>query len=97
MSPRPNTGTRAAALSDGRAANPTRVIDDRWNEQMTGVLRRAAEVRESRERARSTEDERAARRETEALLAMIQGHAQPGTSRRGAHPGPPPGAKGTTS
>jgi hypothetical protein len=97
MSPRSNASQRAAPSTGGGAANPTRVIDDRWNEQMTGVLRRAAEVRESRERARSSEDERAARRETEALLAMIQGHAETGARRKGAHPGPPPRAKGATS
>jgi hypothetical protein len=57
--------------------NPKRVIDDHWNEQMQGVLRRAAEVRETRDRARSAEDARSAERETAALQALIDGHAKP--------------------
>ncbi len=88
MSPRTSAGTRATASSPGGAANPKRPIDDRWNEQMTSVLRRAAEVRESRERARSSEDQKSARRETEALLAMIQGKAAPRGSGSASNPAP---------
>ncbi len=57
------------------SAGPTRIVDDRWNEQMQRVLREAADTRTVRDRARSLEDLRTARRESAALMALIDGHA----------------------
>ncbi len=42
-----------------------------WNEQMASILREAGAVRDELERARSTEDARLIRQESEAFLALI--------------------------
>ncbi len=52
-------------------------LDDRWNQQMTRLLREAAEVRDERERARSSEDELLAQREVTALPDLIRTHGAP--------------------
>jgi 16S rRNA C1402 N4-methylase RsmH len=87
MSPRPNARHSATEDGTGAGGNPKRAIDDRWNEQMTGVLRRAAEVRQARELARASDDERSARRETDALLALIERQATPRAGDDTSHPG----------
>ncbi len=73
-----------------------RPIDHRWNEQMTGILRRAAEVREARERARSSDDLHARERETAALMALIQGRAASRAERAAAHAAPSKRGRGRT-
>ncbi len=44
---------------------------------MTEILRKAADVREKRERERSSEDDLSARREAAALLVLIRSHGRP--------------------
>ena len=56
----------AGSTATRRASDP-----DRWNERITRVLREAAEVRDELERARSAEDIRLARQESEACLAIV--------------------------
>jgi len=56
--------------------NPmTRSEEARWNEEMTRILREAAETRAQLDRTRSTEDNRLARQQSEACLALIDGVA----------------------
>lgn len=99
MNPRPR------AIPGGGLAHrrPTAVRhqapSDQWNQQMTRVLREAAEVREERERARSSEDELLAQRETAALMDLIQGRGRPRTSEHISRPaaGGSPGPADVTS
>jgi hypothetical protein len=69
--------TPATRRSDGEAAGPgagpsrNRSASGGWNERMTRILREAAEVRDQLERARSTENDRLAKDESEACLALI--------------------------
>ena len=58
---------------------PHQTLDDRLNVQMTRLLREAAQVREVRERARSSADGHLARREATALLHAIRTRGQPKT------------------
>jgi hypothetical protein len=51
--------------------------DDRWARQMTRLLREAAEARDKRERARASQDESEARRESAAIMALILAHGRP--------------------
>ena len=44
---------------------------------MTDILRKAADVREKRERDRSSEDDLSARREAAALLVLIRSQGRP--------------------
>lgn len=57
----------------GAVRSRTRVASDgaRWNELITQVLREAAEVRDGLQQARSAEDARLTRMESEACLALI--------------------------
>lgn len=70
--------TRGAA-GDGRPSVPDRrsALDDRWDQQMTHLLREAAEVREGRDRSRSSEDDLLARREATAIRDLIRSHSRP--------------------
>ncbi len=66
---------------------------------MTRVLREAAEVREERERARSSEDELLAQRETAALVDLIQARGRPRANEHISRPaaGRSPGPADVTS
>lgn len=67
-----------AAPPRRRPANELpQAVADRRNQQMTDILRKAADVREKRERDRSSEDDLSARREAAALLVLIRSHARP--------------------
>lgn len=61
-------------------------IDDRWNQQMTSLLREAADLRAARDRTRATEDDVLARRESSALLGAIAAHGRPTTRHYISHP-----------
>jgi hypothetical protein len=78
MTSRRNPAPGAPPATSAAEARPGRIIDDGWNEQVQGVLRRAAESRNDRDRIRSIEDARSTQRETEALMALIDGHTAPG-------------------
>jgi hypothetical protein len=70
--------TRGAAAEGRRSVLALRsALDDRWDQQMTHLLREAAEVREGRDRARSSEDDLLARREATAIRDLIRSHARP--------------------
>ncbi len=81
MNPRPQprpAKAPAQAHAHSRHLNRRhRSIDDRWNEEMTRVLREAAEGREERDRTRLSEDERSTRRESAALLDLIRTQDRP--------------------
>jgi hypothetical protein len=79
MNARTRPPNPAAPLGDARKA-ATRPEDAALNEQMTSLLRQAAEARDDRLRARTLEDDDDGRRATEALYALV-GHG-PGTRRR---------------
>lgn len=64
---RPGRSQRSAPSTERRAAD-----QDRFNNEMTLILREAADERTNRERVRSGEDERRARDETSAMDALIQ-------------------------
>jgi hypothetical protein len=66
-------------LGDARKA-ATRPGDTVLNEQMTSLLRQAAEARDGRLRARTLEDDDDGRRATEALYALVG--REPATRRR---------------
>lgn len=53
-------------------------LDHRWDQEMTRLLRQAAEVREQREHARADEDDHSSRREAAALLELVRAHGRPG-------------------
>jgi hypothetical protein len=57
-------------------------VADRRNQQVTDILRRAAEARDKRDRDRSTQDDLANKREAAALLAIIDSHARPEAQSR---------------
>jgi hypothetical protein len=78
MTPRQNPTPRATPRGPGTAANRTRIVSDPWNEEILGVLRRAAESRADRDRVRNVEDARATEREASALMALIDGHKAAG-------------------
>lgn len=85
-------GGASAGLSRAHSASDP----GRWNERATRILREASEVRDELERARSTEDDRLAKQESEACLALIGTLAssaiQPAASRdhpRRGRPIPP--------
>lgn len=63
-----------APVHGGPAAGRHHQLDHRWDQEMTRLLREAAEVREQRERARAEEDGRASRREAAALLDLVRTH-----------------------
>jgi hypothetical protein len=84
-------------------------VADRRNQQVTDILRRAAEARDKRDLDRSIEDDLSIKREAAALLAVVDSHAQPeaqsraddgtdGTARadRAGDARPGPGTKGTS-
>jgi hypothetical protein len=60
-----------------------RPLDDPWSLEMTRLLRQAAEVREERDHARTSEDAASARNENEALHALIR---TGGRSKAGVEP-----------
>ncbi len=74
MTPRPNRTPRAAPPGPGSNVNRTRIASDPWNEEVQGILRRAAQGRADRDHVRSLEDSRATEREASALAALIDGH-----------------------
>lgn len=61
--------------------------DDRWDQQMSRILRDAAEVREERERARLNADDLSARREASALMLLIASRDRPKAGHHAAHRG----------
>jgi hypothetical protein len=63
-----------------------RALDDQRNEEMTRLLREAAEIREGRERARSIEDSLLARREATAFLDVIRDHGRPKAQHDASRP-----------
>ena len=65
---RPPSQDAPPAESRRRAPRPE---DDLLNQQMTALLRQAAEGREDRQQTRTVEDERAGVRATAALYALV--------------------------
>jgi hypothetical protein len=80
-------GRRPAA---GSSAAHSASDPDRWNQRMTQVLREAAEVRAELERARSTEDTRLARQESEACRVLIATRRSSGSQPDGSPDRPRP-------
>ena len=77
MNARPKTMPVAAVAHPGPATARQRVLDEEWNQEMTRLLREAAELREGRDRERSSEDDLLARHESASLLALIRSHGRP--------------------
>ena len=76
MARRTRAPNEAAPIVEARRGRPATADEDRLNHQIQSALRQAAEVRETRDRARSNEDDRSYRQATEALQALIQGDAR---------------------
>lgn len=69
----PSTAPLHGAPVTGRS----QPLGDRWDQEMTRLLREAAEVREQRARVRAEEDDRSSRRESAALLELVRAHGRP--------------------
>ena len=76
MNTRPDASPAAASVHP-RPVTEQQRLDDRFARQMTRLMRDAAHVREHRERARASEDERTTRREAAAMLELIRAHDLP--------------------
>lgn len=81
MNPQPTTTPAAPLARRPTAAERQRSHDERWNQQMTRLMREAADVRERRERTRASEDDRSARREAAAMLELIRTYDRPHAGR----------------
>jgi hypothetical protein len=79
MAARTRPPNEAALITEARRADD-RPGDQAFNEQMTLLLRQAAEARDDRQEARSAEDDQAGRRATAALYALVDG--EPGSRKR---------------
>jgi hypothetical protein len=82
MNPGPAVMPATAHVHPLPAAERQRSRDDRWDQQLTRLLRVAAEARERRDRAHAIEDDRSARREAAAMLELIRAHDRPTVSQR---------------
>lgn len=89
MSRKRQSGRDARRPAAGSSATHPASDPDRWNERMTQVLREAAEVRDELERARSTEDTRLARQESEVCRALIATLRSSGSQPDGSRDRPP--------
>ena len=76
MNTGPDASPAAASVHHGSVTEQQR-LDDRLARQLTRLMRDAAHVREHRERARASEDERTTRREAAAMLELIRAHDLP--------------------
>ena len=79
MAARTRPPTEAAPTAEARPPEG-RLGDQAFNEQVTMLLRRAAEARDERQEARTLEDDHAAQRATAALYALVD--REPGTRKR---------------
>ena len=77
----PMPRTKRSGAEEPSAPTPRSGADDQLNDQFHALLRDAAEKREERALARSTEDMAAARRESADLLALSR---TPGSRTGGA-------------
>lgn len=73
MARRTRAPNETAPIVEARRGRPPTADEDQLNHQIQTALRQAAEVRETRDRTRSNEDDRSYRQATEALRALIQG------------------------
>ncbi len=78
MTPRQNPTPRAGPAPSIAPADRAPDHDRRWNEQVQGLLRDAAETRADLDRSRSLEDARATEREATSLQALIEAHKPTG-------------------
>ncbi len=77
MNPRPEALPTRTRVNRRPAADRPSTLDDRWDLQMSRLLRDAANAREQRDRTRAGEDDRTSRREAAALLQLVQAHDRP--------------------
>jgi hypothetical protein len=76
MARRTRVPSETAPIVEARRGGPPSAADEQLNEDMQSALRQAAEVRETRARTRSGEDDRSYEHASAALQALIQGNAR---------------------
>ena len=79
MTARTRPPNEAAPIAESRRAD-ARALDQAFNEQMTALLRQAAEAHDRRLEERMVEDDQAGRRATAALYALVE--REPGIGKR---------------